>query len=109
MLDHLINFLFQVYILFVFVGFFNCCFFFVFVEFLQIDISDKLLVRNALGYQRDVDLFTGKAQDLSTLLTTSTSCTSLSGHTGPIISEEDKNNSIRRLKAAIGKEEEVCT
>ena len=69
-------------------------------EFLQIDFSDKLLVRAALGYQRTVDLFTGKER-INHIKKTN----SVNVEFGPIISSKDKEKLIEKLSNSILREE----
>ena len=75
-------------------------------EFLGISSEDKLLIRHALGYQRDIDLFTGKEQDLSTLLTPADpNAMSEIEQTGPLVTPKQKQRILERLTAAIGLKE----
>ena len=72
------------------------------LEFLQIDFSDKLLVRAALGYQRTVDLFTGKER-VNHIKKTS----SFNDEFGPVISSKDKDKLIEKLGNSILREEVI--
>ena len=77
-------------------------------EFLEIDITDKLLVRHALGYQRDVDLFTGKERDLNNFILSDNSGSnsgSESEYSGPILRTKEKDKVIERLKTLVGRAE----
>jgi hypothetical protein len=70
---------------------------------LEIDSSDKLLVRAALGYQRTVDLFTGKER-INHLAKRKESVLM---DIGPLFSSEDQMKIIEKLQKSIVREE-VC-
>ena len=72
-------------------------------DFLQINSEDKLLIRHALGYQRDVDLFTSQQQDLCTLLAPADpSAMNEIEQAGPLITPKEKDHILNQLSTAIG-------
>ena len=66
-------------------------------EFLQIDFSNKLLVRYALGYNRGVDLYTGETNNIE-----NTNSLPKNTVTAPVVRNKDKDKLIDRLKDALG-------
>ena len=65
-----------------------------YLVFLKINFSDKLLVRHALGYQRDVDLYTGVSKGS---LKSRGSDKSIDYSSTPTVATEDREKLIQRL------------